>query len=324
MPIAYYTGRCDIIRSIARAISMQHLEVLVHVVKEGTFSGAARKLLLTQPSVTKHIKNLEDILGASIVNRGSKLPSLTREGEIVYSYAKRILRLRDEAVDKVISTRNEAKGNIFIGASTIPSTYILPKVIGSFRDSYPDISLHIKGGDTGEVLDMVMNSQVELGFVGKETRNKKIYCEPLWEDNLVLVVPRKHRMANKKQVGLKDIAGEPYINREKGSGTRMALDEYLMEHTGKDTSQFNIVCEMGGSEAVKEAILEGLGISILSIYAVKRELELGELKQVAIKDHSIRRIFYLVYRRQFRPERYQKVFIDFVKENRHRFQLKGI
>ncbi len=300
------------------------MEVLVHVVKEGSFSGAARKLMLTQPSVTKHIRNLEEILGVPVVNRGNRSPSLTREGEVVYAYAKKMLKLRDEAVEKVLSLRSEIAGNIFIGASTIPATYILPGIIRYFRNSYPDIRLLIKGGDTGEVFDMVINSQVDIGFTGKGIRNRKIICEPMWEDRLVLVVPRSHHLAGMEQVELKDLIHEPYINREKGSGTRMALDTYLLEHTGIDTSQFNTICEMGGSDAVKEALLEGLGISILSIFAVKRELELGELKQVSIKGHVIKRTFYLVYRKQFRPERHQEAFVNFVRENRHRFQLKGI
>jgi len=294
-------------------ITIQQMESLIHLVEEGSFSRAAKRVFLTQPSLTKHIKNLEDSINARIVNRENMGISLTPEGKILYDYARRVLKLRDEAKEKILRAKDNESGNIFISASTIPATYILPYLLNEFKKLFPDIRAYIQANDSEETLGMILNNQAEIGFIGKQTSNKRLNVEPLWKDTLVLAVPVDHLWSKKGYVTLNEVSKEPFIIREIGSATREILEEYLLKNTDKSLSRFNIVCEMGSSEGIKEAIIAGLGSSILSIHAIKRELKQGILIEVPIQDCTIQRYFYLIYKKQLSLMHHHKLFLEFVK-----------
>jgi len=296
-----------------RNITIQQMESLIHLVDEGSFSRAAKRVFLTQPSLTKHIKNLEEVVNARIVNRENMGISLTPEGKILYDYARRILKLRDEAKEKILRIKENESGNIFVSASTIPATYILPHLLNKLKKFFPDIRAYIQANDSEETLGMILNNQAEIGFIGKHTLNRRLNVEPLWKDRLVLAAPADHPWRKKDYVTLDEVSKEPFIIREGGSATREILEEYLLKNTNKSLSKFNIVCEMGSSEAVKEAIIAGLGASILSIHAIKRELKQGTLIEVPIKDCAIQRYFYLIYKKQFTLLHYHKLFLKFAK-----------
>jgi DNA-binding transcriptional LysR family regulator len=304
-----------------RNITIQQMESLIYLVEEGSFSRAAKRVFLTQPSLTKHIKNLEDSVNAKIINRKNMAISLTPEGKILYDYARRILRLRDEAKEKILRIKENQSGSIFVSASTIPATYILPHLLNEFRKLFPDIRAYIQANDSEETLEMILNNQAEIGFIGKETLNKRLNVEPLWKDRLVLAVPADHPWRKKDYVILDEVSKEPFIIREGGSATRKVLEEYLAQNTSRSLSRFNIVCEMGSSEAVKEAIIAGLGASILSIHAIKRELKEGTLIEVPIKSCAIQRYFYLIYKKQFTLLHYHKLFLKFVKNYKLSFSV---
>jgi len=289
------------------------MESLIYLVDEGSFSRAAKRVFLTQPSLTKHIKNLEEAVNAKIVNRENMGISLTPEGKILYDYARRILKLRDEAKEKILRIKENESGNIFVSASTIPATYILPHLLNKFKKFFPDIRAYIQANDSEETLGMILNNQAEIGFIGKKTLNKRLNVESLWKDTLVLAVPGDHPWRKKDYVTLDEVSKEPFIIREIGSATREILEEYLLKNTDKSLSRFNIVCEMGSSESVKEAIIAGLGASILSIHAIKRELKQGTLIEVPIQDCTIQRYFYLIYKKQLSLMHHHKLFLEFVK-----------
>jgi len=289
------------------------MESLIYLVEEGSFSRAAKRVFLTQPSLTKHIKNLEEAVNARLVNRENMGISLTTEGKIVYDYSRRILKLRDEAKERILRIKENESGNIFISASTIPATYILPYLLNDFKRLFPDIHAYVQTNDSEETLGMTLNNQAEIGFIGKQTLNRRLNVETLWQDTLVLAVPGNHPWRKKDYVTLDEVSKEPFIIREKGSATREILEEYLLKNTDRSLYKFNIVCEMGSSEAVKEAIIAGLGASILSIHAIKRELKQGILINIPIKDCDIQRYFYLIYKRQFTLMPYHKLFLKFVK-----------
>ncbi len=299
-----------------KGITLQHMEALVCIVEERTFSGAARKMSLTQPSLTKHIKNVEDILGARILNRRSRGITLTPEGKILYDYAKRILKLREEAKEKIQRVRENESGNIFICASTIPATYLLPRVLRDFREAHPDIRFYMQNADSNEVIEMISGNRGEIGFVGKDPRSSKLHVETLWGDRLVLAVPAAHSFAGKSSVTLAELCREPFIIREKGSATREIFESCLRDQKKLTLSSFNIIAEAGSSEAVKEAVLAGLGVSVISIHAIAREIERGLIAEVPLKGCRIERYFYLIYRRQFALMQHHKMFLDFVMKYR--------
>ena len=295
-----------------RNITIQQMESLIYLVEEGSFSRAAKRVFLTQPSLTKHIKNLEEAVNAKIVNRENMGISLTPAGKILYDYARRMLKLRDEAKEKILRAKDNESGNIFVSASTIPATYILPYLLNEFHKLFPDIHAYVQANDSEETLGMILNNQAEIGFIGKKTLNKRLNVEPLWKDTLVLAMPGDHPWRKKDYVILDEVSKEPYIIREMGSATREIMEEYLLKNTDKNLSKFNIVCEMGSSESVKEAIIAGLGVSILSIHAVKRELKQGTLIETPIKGCTIQRYFYLIYKKQLSLMHHHKLFLKFV------------
>ena len=152
-----------------------------------------------------------------------------------------------------------------------------------------------------------------MGFIGKKPLNKKLVAEPLWHDRLVLAVPGNHPWRKKKSVALEELLQEPFVAREKGSATRDVLESYLKEHKSVSLAQFNICGELGSSEAIKEAVIAGLGVSILSIHAIKRELQRGLLREILLKGCHIERDFYLIRQKQLDLKPFHKLFIDFIK-----------
>lgn len=297
-----------------KSITLQQMEALIYLVEEGSFSRAAKKMLLTQPALTKNIQNIEDCLDVRLVNRSTTGISLTPDGKIIYEYARRIVKLRNEATEKILTLHENTSGSIYVTASTIPATYILPRALSAFRKKHSDIRVYIKTADSEEAMNMVLDKETEIGCIGKKPQNKKLAAEPLWKDRLVLAVPKGHRWLKKKSITLNELSQEPFIAREKGSATRDVLESYLKETKSISLSQLDVCGELGSSEAIKEAIIAGLGVSIISIHAIKRELAADTLFEVPIQGLKMERNFYLIYPRQtdFRPS--HKIFIAFLKE----------
>jgi DNA-binding transcriptional LysR family regulator len=181
---------------------------------------------------------------------------------------------------------------------------------------HPGIHVTVQSADSEEALEIILNGEHEIGIVGKRPSRGKLSIEPLWQDRLVLAVPGNHRWDGKHTVTLAEIMEEPFIAREKGSGTREVLERYLQAQTNADLSKFNITAEFGSSEAVKEAILAGLGVSILSIRAMTRELKLQLLREVPVENWLIERSFYLVMCRPFNILRHHQIFLDFIRQYR--------
>jgi DNA-binding transcriptional LysR family regulator len=294
-------------------LTFQHIEAFMLLVEERSFSRAAERMLLTQPALTKNIRNLEDALGAKVVNRSNAGVSLTGEGKILYDYAQRIVRLRKEASDKIRQFNDHPGGNVYLSASTIPATYILPRILSALKKSQPDIHVFIKAEDSEEVINMVLDREVELGLIGKKPNSTKLIAEPIWHDRLVLMVPKGHRWIKKGHTDLSDLLHEPFVLREKGSATRQVFESYMKEQHSVSLSSFNVCAELGSSEAIKEAIIAGLGVSVLSAHAVGRELANKMLYEIPMASCQIERRFYLIHLKQFEIRRHHKTFMDYLK-----------
>ncbi|OPY13206.1 MAG: HTH-type transcriptional regulator CysL [Syntrophus sp. PtaB.Bin001] len=297
-------------------ITIQQLETLVALVEERSFSRASRKVFLTQPSLTKHIKNMEDILNVRLVNRERAGVTLTAEGKILYDYARKLLHLREEAGERLVRIQNDTAGVIDVQASTIPATYILPRVLGDFSNLHPDIRINVQMADSEESMDAIINQRSEIGIIGKKPLNQKLHSEILWEDRLVLAVPKGHHLAGRDMVSWAELLDEPFVIREKGSATREVFEHYLRNMFNWTLSRLRVVVELGSSEAVKEAVIAGLGISMISIHAVERELRSGLLCEVPVENCRIERSFYLIHRRHFALMRHHQIFLDFIRSHK--------
>jgi len=292
------------------------MEILVALVETGSFTKAAARFFLSQPSLTKQIQHLEERVGSRVVNRGTAGISLTPEGRILYDYSRRILRLREDAKERITKIKEKESGHICICASTIPGTYILPRLLGKVKHTYPDMQVQIQMHDSEETIQIILNEDAELGFIGKEPANKKLFAEPLWKDRLVLAVPGNHSLAARGSISVEELTRIPFISRERGSATRDIVERSFQKDLDIDFSHLNVVCELGSSEAVKEAIIAGLGVSILSVYAVTRELSLGLIAIVDISDIALERYFYLIYKKNFPLMKYHCRFMDIVRQFR--------
>ncbi|MCP4682013.1 MAG: LysR family transcriptional regulator [Desulfobacterales bacterium] len=293
---------------------LRQLEIFVKVVELSSFSKAADAVFLAQASVSERISNLENMVGARLLDRLGRQVVPTRAGELLYRHAVKILERKRAACLEVQEFLGMKQGEIHLGGSTIPGEYIFPKVIGRFREKYPLISVKLTIADTGEIEEQVLEGNLELGVVGSKSIDKNLVHHELWKDELVLAVPARHPWAQKRDVLPEELPEEPFILRETGSGTLKIMEGYLRASGLKGFESFRIAARFGTSTAVKEGIKAGLGISILSLRALHTELEAGMLKALKVKGLPMSRIFYLVRdkRRTISPP--CQVMFDFLFE----------
>jgi DNA-binding transcriptional LysR family regulator len=274
-------------------VDLRQLEIFVKVAERGSFSKAAEALFLTQPTVSEHVRALEDELGLRLLDRLGRGATLTRAGQLLSSYAIRMLALSREARQAMDSFQGRLSGELIIGASTIPGEYVLPAFVGRFKDKYPDISITLLIGDSQAVIDWVADGRAELGMAGARIAHRGVDYKELMPDEVVVIVPAAHPWHGRKQITVDELRGEPLLLRERGSGTRAALEAALGD-AGLDLDSFRVVGEMGSTQAIKQAVKAGVGISLVSRRAVEEECKSGLIWCVRVKDFKVTRSFYLV------------------------------
>ncbi len=277
-------------------MDLRQLEVFVKVAELGSFSKAAEALFLTQPTVSEHIRALEEELGLRLLDRLGRGAAATKAGQLLLSYARQILQLHRDARQALEQFQGRMSGELVAGASTIPGEYVLPPLIGRFKEKYPDISISLLIGDTRQVLDWLLEGKVEVGVVGAQVLEPALEYQELMPDELVVVVSSGHHWHGRKTVTLDEVRAEPLIVRERGSGSRHALERAL-EAVGLDWGDFRVVGEMGSTQAIKQAVKAGVGISLISKRAVEDECRANLLWCVKVKDLRFSRFFYLVTHR---------------------------
>ncbi|MEJ2034459.1 MAG: selenium metabolism-associated LysR family transcriptional regulator [Deltaproteobacteria bacterium] len=277
-------------------MDLHRLEVFCRVVELKSFTKAAEAVYLSQPTVSEHIRSLEEMVGQKLVDRLGREALPTPAGQILYRYALELLQLRQEALQSIQHYSGKLAGHLTLGASTIPGTYILPPLIGSFKARYPDIQTTLRITNSRLTAEGVLNGELELGVIGARWNEATLEWEEIFADELVVAAHPEHPLARRSQVALAELLQEPFIMRERFSGTRKVMSKILAEH-GADLSRLPVVAEMGSTEAVRQSIKARIGISILSRLAVTEDLERGTLATVAIEGIEMHRPFYLVKRR---------------------------
>lgn len=279
------------------SIDLKHLETFCRVADLKSFSKAAQELFLTQPTVSGHILSLEKSLSIQLFDRSGREVRLTRAGEIFLQYASRMLRLRQELMNALYEFSRGIHGEIFIGASTIPGEYLLPKLLGGFKKDYPYLTISLKIADTKEVIQWVLDDLIEFGLIGAKLNRPSLHYEKFAEDEIIPVGLSTHPLAKKKRISLQEMMKQPWIVREEGSGTQMMVDNALRK-IGLTLKQFHVVAQMGSTSSVKEGVKSGLGFAFLSKRAVEDELQRGALSKIDIKElDPILRPIYIVSHR---------------------------
>jgi len=290
------------------------LKVFCKVVETESFSKAGRGVHLSQPTVSSHIKELEAHFNCRLIDRLPKKALPTRAGVLLYTYARRLLALTDETESAMAEFQGKVQGRLVIGASTIPGVYLLPRFIGAFSRQHPAVTVALAIADTDQTLAAVASGAVELGVVGAATTNAQIEQTALIEDELALVVPTTHKWARVEQVALAKLVREPFIVRERGSGTLESLRRALEEKALK-MEDLKIVAEMGSTPAVIQAIKTRAGVSVLSTMAVAEDIANGTLKALAIEGLYLRRWLYLTRLKRRTPSPLARVFTLFLKHS---------
>ncbi len=293
-------------------MDLRRLEVFAKVAELGSFSRAAEALFLTQPTVSEHVRALEEDVGVPLLDRLGRGARPTPAGRLLLDYAQRILALGREARQALDRFQGRMSGRLVVGGSTIPGEYVLPGLVGQFKAKYPEISITLLISDSREVTEWVAEGRVELGVVGAPPSVRSLESRVLMPDELVVVVAADHPWAARSSVRLADLQGEPLILRERGSGSREALERALHE-VGVDLATLRVVGEMGSTQAIKQAVRAGVGVSLISRRAVCDECRARLLSCVTVQDLTIARSFYLVTHRERTRSPLAQAFLEFVE-----------
>ena len=293
---------------------MKKLEAFCKVVDLKSFTRAAEAVFLTQPTVSEHVRSLEQELGQKLLDRLGRVVEPTPVGRVFYGYARKILQARQEAVEAVKQYSGSLVGRIMVGCGTIPGTYLLPELIGRFRLQYPSIKATLRISSSRIISEKVLEEELDLGMVGAKWSESGLSWTRMFHDELILAVHPNHPWAHGKAVSLAEAVQEPFILREPGSGTRKVLFR-ILEENGLKPGKLREVAEIGSTAAIKEAVKAGIGISILSRCALRDDISCGRIAAVAIKGQTLKRSFYLVQRKNRELSPVASVFLEYLRKN---------
>ena len=292
-------------------MDLWQLQIFCKVVELKSFSRAGRAVHLSQPTVSSHIKDLEDHFDCRLIDRLAKEAVATQAGRLLYRYAKRMLALRDEADSAMAEFMGQVKGSLNLGGSTIPGAFVLPAIIGAFTARFPEVNVNLTIADTRQIIEAILCGDLEMSVVGAVSNNKSILQTHLVEDEMCLVVATDHRWSGKTRVTTKQLLTEPFIVREPGSGTLKSIQASFSE-AGLNFNALNVVARIGSTEAIRQGVKNRMGVSILSAIAVSDDVAAGKLKTLAIDGLNLKRAFYLTHHRHRSLSPLCQAFIEFI------------
>jgi len=292
-------------------MNLKQLEAYVEVADSQSFSKAAKKLFLTQPTVSAHIASLEKELNVRLFVRNTKEVSLSEDGELLYKYAKQMIDLEVRIEGIFLKNREERSRCINIAASTIPSQYLLPEILAKFTERYPDEQFKVIESDSAKVVEAVVNQSVDIGFTGTVMEKKHCKYIPFYKDELIVIMPNTERYRKLAGQPLAEwIVRERLIMREEGSGTRREAEKQL-KAIGISMESITVAVSMENQEAIKRSVIGGMGISIISKLAAKDELENGRIISISMPAQGEGRDLNIVYNKNYQlsgsAERFLKV-----------------
>nr|WP_156779561.1 selenium metabolism-associated LysR family transcriptional regulator [Desulforamulus reducens] len=292
-------------------MSLYQFHIFKTVADKKSFSGAAQALYISQPAVSMHIKALEDHFRTKLFDRNTQQVTITEAGRILYKYADKILNLIDQAENDISRFTGNIEGPLSIGASFTVGEYVIPKILGTFNKEHPQVRALLQVTNTEQIVNLVLKQEIDLGLIENQVNKTELVAKPFLQDELIIVIPPDYPLSEHQFISMEDLVALPLVMREQGSGTRKITEARLIEE-GVDLNTLNIVMELGSTEAVKEAVEAGFGTTIISKWAVQKELKLGTLVPVRFKDISLFRKFYLIYHRDKFQTTVVEEFITFL------------
>lgn len=293
-----------------RAVTLRQLRTFKTVADLTSFSAAAQRLKLSQPSVSYQVKELEETLGLPLLDRLGKRVQLTEAGNVLYNYARRMLDVLDEATVVIEEMRGIQRGTLRVGASTTVGIYLLPAALGAFKKLHPGLVISLEIGTRARVQDQVLRNELDLAVVGPALKDPELAIIPFLSDELAVVAPAGHPLAGRRGLTLKDLADQPFIMREASSGSRLSLEKAAR----KAGAKLRVAMELGSNGAIKHAVESGLGLAVISRYATALEFSSGRLVELDVRGFPIRRDWHIVHLRRRKLPASVHAFIDFLKD----------
>lgn len=288
------------------------MRVFITVADKKNFSKAAKALSLTQPAVSFQIQTLEQYYQTMLFDRVNRHVKLTAAGELLLDYAVHMNNLQAELERNMQQLTGHVKGELLVGASTTIGEYILPYVVGAFKQEYPDVNATIQIMNTNDIAENVNNKSFDLGIIeGPVELTENMESIAFLEDELVLAIPSDHPFATKESITLEELKTLPYITREPGSGSRLIFEQALID-ADFDIEELHMVMELGSTTSIKSAIMGGLGISTISKWAIQDLVKTGKVAALTIEGLTLKRTFNIILNNdKFHSEATGK-FLDFL------------
>ncbi|MEO5333716.1 MAG: selenium metabolism-associated LysR family transcriptional regulator [Magnetococcus sp. YQC-5] len=279
------------------SFSDTRLRVFYSVAKHLSFTRAAEELYLTQPAVTFQIRQLEEHFNTRLFDRHHNRISLTEAGEMVFNYSDRILELYRETEKAINEMTGVTRGVIKLGATTTLGEYLLPQILSGYHEGFPGVQIRLTVHNTRMVVRKLEDATIDIGMVEGPVNNKNIVVSPCMEDELVLIMAPNHPLAKLDEIPVQRLKEYPFVSREEGSGTRVVITDLLGKY-GVSYDQLDMILEMGATESVKAAVEGGVGFSIVSLIALRKELTLKSLVIRRLKEGPLKRRLNFVFQKQ--------------------------
>lgn len=287
-------------------MNYEELKTFIKLCEVKNFTKTAELLNMSQPTVSLHIKNLESEFQTQLFHRIRRQLSLTLTGEILLDRAKQMSQLYDQAKQRILDHHEMIQGELKIGATFTIGEYILPAIMRELKQQYPTLSLQITIGNTEKIVQAIKLLQVDIGLIEGATNEKEIIIEPFMRDELVIVSSKEHPIAAHNSLTIEALQNETWVMRENGSGT----GDYLRHLLHTNGLQIASSLTISSTQGIKEAVIQNLGLSLLSIHTIKRELALGVLHKLDIQGHSFTRTLSTIYAPTTQLSGNIKLFID--------------
>ncbi len=298
-------------------MDIHQLKIFASVFRNKSFSRASDELYLTQPTISDHIRTLEEELDCKLFDRLGRTIIPTKEAEVLYSHAMEIIEKANILKESIGQTMKEIKGELIIGASTIPGTYLMPHIMAKFQKRYPSVSFQILVSDSKDIVEKVSRHELLMGAVGAKTTNTQINYTPFMDDELIVV--SSPSLIKKEDMTIRELIKFPIIMREEGSGTRKETEK-ILEGKGISFENIKVAGIFGSTDAVKQAVKAGLGVSILSRFSVTDELKHKILKEIKLIDIQMKRKFYIVTHKKRTLPRAYKMFLEHIMDESKRIR----
>jgi len=290
-------------------LTLRQLQCFSAVARNLSYTKAAEELHLTQPAVSMQIRQLEQQAGLALTEQFGKQVHLTEAGEEVYRYARSILQQVDEMDDVLDKLKGLAGGRLRIAAIS-SANYFAPKLLGTFHQRFPDVSVSMEVTNQKAVLQQVIDNEVDMAIMGQPPKDSHVEAIPFMENPLIIVAPPDHRLADRKRIALKELEKEVFLTREPGSGTRGAMERFFKQQKLELTTGM----AMGSLSSIKQGVQAGLGLGLLPRDAVQVELHLNRLVELKVKGLPIKRHWYVVLHKGKRlslaAEEFRSLLID--------------